>query len=114
MLQLSSFKLHGKPYEQRKLVDPSLITPHSSTIDKMTEYVDIIDRITLLKEKCQIFDIIPNNHHMIRALCVVCLSNDTNPDGISRVGPISLMKQMIEIYKDRKDTTVESVISGID
>ena len=28
----------------------------------------------MLKVKCQIFDIIPNNHHMIRALCVNAIS----------------------------------------
>ena len=54
--------------------------------------------------------LIPNNHHMTRSLCVVCLGNDKNPGGISRVGPALLMKQMIEIYKDKKDTIVESEI----
>mmetsp|Transcript_28553 Transcript_28553/g.28894 ORF Transcript_28553/g.28894 Transcript_28553/m.28894 type:complete len:81 (-) Transcript_28553:379-621(-) len=79
----------------------------------MAEYIDSIYRITLLKAKCQIFDIIPNQHHMIRALCAVCLGNDTDPGGIDRVGPASLMKQMIEIYKNGNDTAVESAISDM-
>ena len=87
ILQLSSFKLRGKSREQRKIVDLSLITPHYSIIDKIFEIDDCIDRVTMLLAKYRIFDIIPNNHYMVRALRVVYLGDDTNPGGIARVGP---------------------------
>jgi len=102
ILQLSCFKLRGRSREQKKLIDLSLITPHSSTVDNISKYYDKSEMITTVNAKCKMLEIIPDNHHMIRALCAVCLGNDTNPGGISGVGPVMLMKQILEIYKMTK------------
>ena len=105
--------MRGKYFEQRKLVDISLISPHSITKDEISEYFYTIESITILNTKYEMLDTIPNNHHMIRALCALYLGNNTNPSGISVLGPLSLIKQMIKIHKDGKDTTVESTINNI-
>ena len=50
-----------------------------------------------------IFEIIPDNHHVIRELCAVCIGCDTCPSGIKGVGPSCVNALMNKIYGESRD-----------
>ena len=108
-MQLSSFKLRGKSPEQKTMIDLSVITTNSEKFESIKNSTSINNHAQYEEATCKIFDIIPDDHYKIRALCAVALGNDTNPGGINGIGPSTLAKEVSKLYADDGENLMENI-----
>ena len=99
ILQVSGFKLVGRMRGTRTINDISIMTPSSMILLDIDDILGSNETCVFKEAIHPLLETIPQSHHIIRAMAAVSLGCDTNPDGISGIGPSAVYQMFKDVYK---------------